>query len=203
VALLPLHGELAGTFEVDREVAMRASEIAVAGPIRQWCRPCKDRGRLAIADVDVEGTPMCDACFRDVPSKGVPIGLVVLHRKEKPMPKRIDDQTRAAIRKDAADGMNLNQIAAKHSVGWGTARDIVATAAHKIPRIERGGKPAKKRNQIIPSPNGAAIIMPSDGLANLKPTPAMLDALWSALPLEKKIGFLNFIYAGTQLAGGG
>ena len=110
------------------------------------------------------------------------------------MPKRIDDATREAIRKDAAAGMNLNAIAEKHGVAWGTARDIVAKSAVKIPRVERGGKLAKKRKYAIAA---------SNGVGSLTPTPAVLDALWSALPIEKKIGVLNFIYSGTHLAGGG
>jgi len=97
------------------------------------------------------------------------------------MPKRIDDATKAAIQKDAAEGMSIEEIRKKHQVGWGTANAIVR---------ERGGRKAaksKRAKRLLPSS--------SNGDGNLKSTPAMLDALWSALPSEKKINFLNFIYA--------
>ena len=89
-------------------------------------------------------------------------------------PKELDGATREAIREEAAAGLSITQIAEKHGVSWYVAKKCAGGAA-----------PAKKgKSKHAVSSNGAG----------LKATPAMCDALWSALPIEKKINFLNFIY---------
>ena len=71
-------------------------------------------------------TPVCKEHWRSRmgipkrPSESAPAMEV------KQMAKPIDESTRAAILKDAAAGMNTNQIAEKHQVGWITAKNVIS-----------------------------------------------------------------------------
>ncbi len=159
----------------------------------EWCKPCRDRGRLSVAHHEVAGTMMCDECFEGKPSNGVrPTDLVakVLKKKAegKTMAKRIDDATKAAIRKDAAEGMNYNAIAKKQGVGWGTVRDAIDENGKKG---AGGGRPkssaAARRGRPSKSANG-------NGGVTLTATPELCDGIWAALPLEKKAALLNRLH---------
>jgi hypothetical protein len=161
----------AGLRRVQRELLMAL----------EWCMPCKARGRLSIASHEVAGTLMCDECFREKPSKGVKTQLAAEVLKEKrkdtTMAKRIDEATREAIRKDAADGTNLNAIAMKHGVGWGTVRDIVNVSGKT--RAAKRGRTAKAATKSS-NGNGATTAMEE-----------LCEALWAAMPLEKKAELLK------------
>ena len=141
----------------------------------EWCGPCRARGRLCIAHHEVAGTPMCAECFEGKPSNGVRTELAaeVFNGKkkaeERPMAKRIDEATKAAIRKDAADGMSVEQIRIKHHVSWPSARDIVKGSVGGAARVKRG-RPAKvSANAASVTPTGSV---------------QLCDAMWAALPFE-------------------
>ncbi len=154
------------------------------------CRPCKEQQQDVVAHRIVGKTPMCDAHFRSAMGMlplGAGPGPVKKKTEERPMAKRIDGATRVAIRTDAAEGMNLNNIAKKHGVAWGTARDIVASADTKIPRVERGGKPAARRGRPPKSAFGKGGVE----LVTLTVTAELCDGIWATLPLEKKVALLN------------
>lgn len=154
--------------------------LGMGEPIRVWCAPCKDRGRLAIAERQIEGTPMCHECFRGAPSKGAPIALISpLLRKEKPMAKRIDEATRAAILKDGALGLSVEEVRKKHHVSWPSANAIM-----------RGGN-GQRHAGGAKMPRARKIAAKSNGSVTLNATPELCDGIWNALPLEKKAALLN------------
>ena len=62
------------------------------------------------------------------------------------MAKPLDESTRAAILKDAAAGMNTNQIAVKHEVGWITAKNVISGEK----TAGGGGSALLKRNSAPP-----------------------------------------------------
>ncbi len=102
--------------------------------------------------------------------------------------KRIDEAMKTAIREDAKVGMSIERIRKKHGVGWGTARDIVARADSMIPSAghKRRRRPPKSVNV-----NGAAR---NGKLPMLEATPELCDAVWAALPLEKKAALLGRLH---------
>jgi hypothetical protein len=110
----------------------------------EWCKPCKDRGKLSMAQRIVEGTPMCDECFTGKPSNGVSTELAAevfegrKKREGKGMAKHLDEAKQEAIRKDGAAGMPLVAIAAKHGVSWPTAKQYAGDA-----KKTRGGQSQK------------------------------------------------------------
>jgi hypothetical protein len=94
---------------------------------------------------------------------------------ETQMAKSPDQSTIDAMRKDATAGIGTNAIAEKHGVTWATAKKYTGGDGTKV---------AKKNASKI----GRA---QSDGAITIQATPAMLDAIWNSLPLEKKAELLK------------
>lgn len=154
----------------------------------EWCQPCKARGRLSIASHEVAGTLMCGECFGGEPSNGVKTALAAEFLKKKSEDttmKHTSEETRAAVLKDAAAGMNVEQIRLKNGVGWMTAKKIID---------DGGGARAKKAKRGRPA-NGAAGFSNGNGSVTLHATPELLNAVWAALTLEKKAALLNQLSA--------
>jgi hypothetical protein len=63
------------------------------------CKPCKDRGRICLAHRIVDGTPMCDECFKGEPSNGVPAFAAVAIFKKKEEGKAMGSGPRCRLRK--------------------------------------------------------------------------------------------------------
>lgn len=151
----------------------------------EWCKPCRDRGRLSVARHEVAGTHMCDGCFGGKPSSGVrkelAAGILEAKREKTKMPKRTSEETRTAILKDAAAGMTVEQIRVKHGVGWPTAKRIIDDGGIAT-RPARRGRAAKAAAK---SSNGSSVTM--------RVTQEMVDAFWAALALEKKAALLNLL----------
>lgn len=95
------------------------------------------------------------------------------------MAKPLDESTRAAILKDAAAGMNTNQIAEKHQVGWITAKNVISGNGHKP--AGGGKRVAKAKHTAAGSNVHFAVKLSAEGL----------DAVWNALPAEKKAELLG------------
>lgn len=132
---------------------------------------------------------MCDECFHDKPSNGVKTELAAEILKEKrkdtTMSKRTDEATKAAILEDAAGGMNVEQIRRKHNVSWPTAKRIID--GNGAPAAKRG-RPAKAAGHSSGprSPRGA-----SSGNGATAAMEELCEALWAAMPLEKKAALLK------------
>jgi hypothetical protein len=99
------------------------------------CRDCADHQQEIPAVTMVGKTPVCREHWRSrmgIPKKvgEQPAAIAPPAGREegevKQMAKPIDETTRAAILKDAAAGMNTNQIAEKHSIGWITAKNVIS-----------------------------------------------------------------------------
>jgi hypothetical protein len=83
------------------------------------CHPCKQQGRLvAAAFVLPNGSGRCAEHWRQ--ELGIPKKKI--DEEEITVAKKPEQETIDAIRKDAADGMNMNQISEKHGVTWATAK---------------------------------------------------------------------------------
>jgi len=154
-----------------------------------WCQPCKARGRLAVAHHEVAGTLMCDECFREKPSKGVKTELAaeVLKKKaeEKTMRTQtvIDESLRESILKDHKNGMSVEAIRKARGMAWYVVKRIVGG----------NGAPAAKRGR----PAGHSSVRSMRGAANgngaMTAMEELCEALWAALPLEKKAALLKEI----------
>jgi hypothetical protein len=165
------------------------------------CVPCKDKGRLRAPYKTIGGIPMCGGCVADLnkpTAKAPEKPNVEEKKKDEPAPLRvapvkevstmgrglgISQETIEAIRKDAAAGLSLNQIAEKHSVSWPTAKKFAGGGGKKP---AGGGDTSSPRRKLAvrhaPSSNGHFLV-------NL--SIVGLDAVWNALPAEKKAELLG------------
>jgi hypothetical protein len=163
------------------------------------CVPCKEKGKFRAPYKTINGVPMCGGCVADYERKPkVPVApkLEVKmtsepappsagHAKEVKQMGRgpaTSQETIDAIRKDAAAGLTTNQIAEKHGVSWPTAKRYADGKAGKKPA---GG------GDTSSSPRRAAARASSNGHFAVKLTTEGLDAVWNALPAEKKAELLG------------
>lgn len=131
-------------------------------------------------------TPVCEEHYRQ--RMGIPAPPTTRlkdppKQESEAMPKRIDEETKAAILRDHADGMNVNAIATKHSVGWLTAKKT----------ISESGKPNAGGGSTSSSATKAAKRAASNGHFAVKLSAEGMDAVWSNLPAEKKAELLGHL----------
>jgi len=169
----------------------------------EWCKSCKDRGRLSIASRQVDGTPMCEDCFRGREAQGVPIALAQLRlasveqpqgaqiREGKPMTKQIDWNK---VQEERDTGATVTALAEKYSCS-----DVTICNHTKPGRAVRRNKPGRleaiaERGSRRPSKNGSGRSGAgfADVLADLRERRAALDterdALDEAIAALEKVG---------------
>ena len=141
------------------------------------CRPCKDRRRISLAHRIVDGTPMCNECFKGKPSNGVRAELAAEILKKKPEGNAMGKCKR---------GRDANHRG--HCCVW---RGFSAPLDSRE-RITRWVAPessaAIKRGRQAKS-NGA--VRGSGQFVTLNATAELCDAIWNGLSLEKKAALLN------------
>lgn len=96
------------------------------------CRDCEDLHIESVAMRLIGRTPVCDRHMRSrlgmpqiEPEVEVKTEVKTEATTMGKMGKRIDEETRREILKDAAAGMGTNAIAVKHGVGWATAKKVI------------------------------------------------------------------------------
>ena len=110
------------------------------------CVPCKEKGKFRAPYKTIGGVPMCGGCVADherKPKAPVAPKLEVQIASESAPPsaesaKEVKQMATPqekidAIRKDAAAGLSLNQIAEKQGVSWPTAKRYAEAKGGKKP----------------------------------------------------------------------
>jgi hypothetical protein len=110
------------------------------------CVPCKEKGKFRAPYKTIGGVPMCGGCVTDherKPKAPVAPKLEVKITSESAPPsaapakevsKMATPQEKIdAIRKDAAAGLSLNEIAEKNGVSWPTAKRYAEAKGGKKP----------------------------------------------------------------------
>jgi hypothetical protein len=162
------------------------------------CVPCKEKGRFRAPYKTIGGVPMCGGCVADHENKPkVPVKQKLEETKKSesappsvaPTPVKVKEAKQMAtpkdkidaIRKDAAAGLSLNEIAEKNGVSWPTAKRYADAKGGKKTAGGGDSSPASKR----------AAKASRNGHFAVKLTPGGLDAVWNALPAEKKAELLG------------
>lgn len=117
-----------------------------------------------------------------------PVVAPASSRQEDKMPKRIDPEKIAEIKKDFAAGMSIEQIRKKHNVSWLTAKNAVEGSARPSSNGATGGakrgRQPKRDKHSKPAANG-------DLFLTVPATHELCDERWSDLSLENKVRALN------------
>jgi len=151
------------------------------------CRDCRDLQLEVKATRMIGKTPVCDEHMRQrlgMPATARGIAPAILGRaametaketKVMATGKQLDEAVQSAIRRDAAAGMPLGEIAKKHKVSWPTAKRYAGGA--------NGGKHAGRPKSAAKSADV--------GVAYEAALQELCDGIWAALPLGKKAALLN------------
>lgn len=153
------------------------------------CRDCADLQQEVPAVAMIGKTAVCLVHQRSrlgIPKTAVSQatgGQLATRRSEDATMSRgpsITQDTINAIRQDAAAGLSFSKIAEKNGVSWPTAKHYVKNGHAPA---GGGGKCAGKAKQHAATNGHFAVQLSAEGL----------DAVWNALPAEKKAELLGHL----------
>jgi len=151
-----------------------------------FCVPCKDKGRVQPAHYQSH-PPMCRWCWSKQPHpdelrKEREAGKVSQGRarlaapkKEKAMPKRLDEHIIEKIQADRAKGITVHEIAKSHQVS--------AATVYNVTKVSKGSGRKGRMRRAAPAP--------SNGMPTIVATPELCAAIFQTLSLEKQAALLN------------